>query len=360
MIKEKINTTTVRLFFSLWIFILMAAPLAARDIKLQSPDKQTIITITVSDKIYYSVLHNSKPLLKPSPISLTIDNGAVLGLKPKAKHARTRHIDRTIKPVVKEKNARIQDRYNELEIWFEGDYRLLFRAYDDAAAYRFVLDKGKKIKIFDEEVAFTFAGDHFIYFPTEKSFMSHQERMYEYIKLSAIPKEKISSLPALVDIKDGPKVALLEADLEDYPGMYLRGNNNTALTGIFPGVALKEQKVDLNRRRGDRSIRVLEHADYIAITGGKRSLPWRVLAIADEDADLITNQIVYKLASPLKLKDTSWIKPGKVAWDWWNFNNIYGVDFKAGINTRTYKYYIDFASKYGITPKKRMSASFYG
>jgi len=124
--------------------------------------------------------------------------------------------------------------------------------------------------------------------------------------------------------------------------MWLRGTASAGLTGIFPGMALKENKTS------DRDVKVSEYADYLCVTNGSRTFPWRFLAIAKDDGDLITNQMSYLLAEPNKIEDTSWIKPGKVAWDWWNAWNIYGVDFEAGVNTETYKYYIDFASKYGI------------
>jgi alpha-glucosidase len=352
--KEKKNMAVLRknligsVMFIFILAIIYPVTLFAREYQLQSPDKRMTVKLTAADKIYYSVFYDSKPIVKPSPISLTLHPGTVLGRNPKVKNTRFRTVDKKISPVVRQKNAVIIDRYNELIIFFKGDFSLIFRAYDDGAAYRFTLNKKGKVKVLNEEVKITFADNHHIYFPAEKSFFSHQERLYEYIPVTSISKNKFSSLPMLVDIKEEPKVAIAEADLEDYPGMYMRGNNNTMLTGIFPGFPLKEETVDLSKRGGDRSIRVLECADYIALIGGKRNLPWRVLVIADDDADLVTSEIIFKLAKPLQIKDTSWIKPGKVAWDWWNFNNIYGVDFEAGINTETYKYYIDFAAKYGI------------
>jgi len=329
--------------------IIVFSPLVfAETYELKSPGKRITLKITTADRIYYSVYHDSEPIITPSSISLTIGPGMVLGKNPEVKKTRSHSIDEKIIPVVQQKNAVIIDRCNELSIFFKGNFGLVFRVYDDGAAYRFILNMKNPVKVINEEVNVTFADNHHIYFPTEESFLSHQERLYEYIQLDNISSEKFSSLPVLVDIKNGPKVAIAEADLEDYPGMYLRGNKNTTLTGIFPGAALKEETVDLNRRGGDRSIRVLEYANYIALTKGKRNLPWRVLVIADKDIDLVNSEMIFKLAKPLQLKDTSWIKPGKVAWDWWNFNNIYGVDFKAGINTDTYQYYIDFASTYGI------------
>jgi alpha-glucosidase len=143
---------------------------------------------------------------------------------------------------------------------------------------------------------------------------------------------------------NGTKIAIAESDVDDYPGLWLRGTSNNALEATFPPYPLKEEL----RKNSDRDFQVTESADYLAVTTGTRTFPWRILAIAENDADLITNQLVYLLAQPSQIKDTSWIKPGKVAWDWYNANNIYGVDFKSGINTQTYKYYIDFASRYGI------------
>src|SRR5438034_345844 len=138
------------------------------------------------------------------------------------------------------------------------------------------------------------------------------------------------------------KLEIGEADVDDYPGLWLRGNSNNSLSAVFPPYPLKEE---LSK---DRDFKITQAADYIAITQGTRTFPWRLIGIAEKDGDLITNQLVYLLAKPSQVQDTSWIKPGKVAWDWYNANNIYGVNFKSGINTQTYKYYIDFASKYGI------------
>jgi alpha-glucosidase len=143
-------------------------------------------------------------------------------------------------------------------------------------------------------------------------------------------------------VGQGAKVAVAESDVEEYPGLWLRGTGGTALAATFPPYPLKE------KQENELDVRVTEAADYIAVTKGTRTYPWRVLGIVDKDTDLLTNSIVWLLEKPSQVADTSWIKPGKVAWDWWAANNLYGVDFKAGINTATYKYYIDFATKYAI------------
>jgi len=325
--------------------------LNAADYIIHSPDKHVKITVNITDSIQYSVSLDNKSLLAPSPISLTLYPDWVLGKNPKIKKVSQVSRNLTIKPTIPEKNSVIKDCYNQLELTFKGGYGLIFRAYDNGTAYRFVLsckgDNGK-IKIKNEEVRFNFNGNYNTLFPLESSFQSHQERLYEPFALADIGSDKFSSLPALTAITEGPKLLIMEADLRDYPGLYLQGTGGNGLKGIFPGYPLQEAQPKKGERGWDRNIPVTEYADYIARTDGRRSLPWRVLAIALEDKDLIHNQLVFQLAAPLQIKDTSWITPGKTAWDWWNFNNIHGVDFRAGVNTQTYKYYIDFAAKFDI------------
>jgi len=313
-----------------------------REYEVSSPDKNLRLKVNVEQKILYSVIHNSKQLIKPSPVSLTLSGNRILGAKPQVLQVTSRSVDEQIIPPIQIKSKVIAEKFNEMSIKFKGGFGLICRAYDDGAAYRFVTDIDGAIEVVTEQATFNFTGDHAIYFPEEDSFQTHSERDYKYLKLSTISDQMMCSLPALVEIENGPKVLITEADLEDYPGLYLRGGGNDSLYGKFPPFALAD------KARNDRDVPVTKRADFIAKTAGRRSFPWRVLIVAEKDGDLIENQMVYKLAKPLQLQDTSWIKPGKVAWDWWNANNIYGVDFRTGINTETYKYYIDFAAKYGI------------
>ena len=314
----------------------------AEEYELSSFNENIQLKIDINNQIEYSVTNNSKLILSPSPISLQIGKDLILGENPKVINIERKKVDEVITPTVKIKSKEIPDQYNEIKIDFEGGYSLIFRAYNDGIAYRFVTDIDKEIEVTIEKVQFNFPENYSIYFPEEESFITHSERLYKYLKLNQITDSNMCSLPALVDISNGPKVLITEADLKDYPGLYLRGNRNQSLTGLFPAYVLEERMSD------DRNPVVTKRAEYIAKTNGKRTYPWRTLIIAEKDGDLIESQMVYKLAGPCKLEDTSWIKPGKVAWDWWNANNIYGVDFKSGVNTETYKYYIDFASKYGI------------
>jgi alpha-glucosidase len=225
----------------------------------------------------------------------------------------------------------------------EGDYAVVFRAYNEGAAYRIETSLPQEnVKVYNEEAAFNFPGNYTVYYPQEDSFMSHNERKYLPVRLGDVIPAYIATLPAVVVVPNVAKVAIAESDLEDYPGLWLRGTGGNGLAATFPPYPLQEK---LQR---DRDLLVTEAADYIAVTTGKRSYPWRVIGIAEKDGDLLTNQIVYLLEKPSLVQDTSWIKPGKVAWDWWNALNVYGVDFTSGVNTATYKYFIDFAAKYNI------------
>jgi alpha-glucosidase len=318
-----------------------AAP-APAPLTMVDPTGTLQVRVDVGDTITYSVLYKKKPLIGPSAISMTLADGVVLGKGAKLASSNHARMDRPLKALVPVKSVEIPDQYNELRLSFEGDYGLTFRMYPEAVAFQWTLSRQGPVKVMSEQVEFRFIQDHHLYFPEEESLLSHSERTYKYVRLAEIDPNRFCSMPALVDVNDGPKVAITEADLLDYAGMYLRGTSGRGLVGLVPAVATKEVQ------ERDRTVRVTARADYIAQTKGPRSFPWRVLVVAPRDTDLLENQTVFKLASSSKIEDTAWIKPGKVAWDWWNANNLYGVDFRAGVNTETYKAYIDFAARYGL------------
>ncbi len=309
---------------------------------LKSPDGKTSVHIRFSDITQFEVLHNNVVIVEYSTISMDINDGTILGASPKVKKNSTNSINETIESVVPVKTKFVKNHYNGMRFDMKGDYALDFRAYDNGIAWRFLTSFKDDIKVVGEQADIKFPSDSYVYFPEETAFMSHNERYYVYEKLSDIEGNRFCSTPALVETKSGTKVLISESDLIDYPGMWLKADEDNSLKAIFPGVALKEEK------KNDRDVAVSEYADYIAVTKGTRSFPWRILAIAETDADLITNQLSFLLGERNVIEDPSWIKPGKVSWDWWNAMNLYGVDFKSGVNTESYKYYIDFAAKYGI------------
>lgn len=314
----------------------------AKAVHIVSPDHDIIVFVEVGESIQYSVSVKDVPLLQNCLIAMTLDNGIVLGQGNTLETINDTFVDELHTPVVSVKSETIRDHYTQKTFVFEQGYSLTFRVYNDAVAYRFETRLGESVTIANETVDYNFTENHAMYFPKEDSFMTHSERLYPVMNLSDISTDDFCSLPALVDNQSGPKVLITEADLVDYPGLYLRGTNSPTLKGLIPAAAAKVQQ------SGDRDVAVVERADYLAKTSGNRTFPWRVCVIAQQDKDLLENQTVYLLSAPCKLEDTDWIEPGKVAWDWWNACNITGVDFKSGVNTETYKYYIDFAAKHDI------------
>jgi alpha-glucosidase len=333
----------IALLLSITAFWTAPTSPAQSSFDLTSPDKRIEVRIRTSHGVRYDVVLKGRAILEDSSLSIDVDHKTLGKDAAKVLHSKTATHDEVIEPVVRQKFAKIRDNYNEVRLELEGGYAVTFRAYNEGVAYRLETSlPQQEVKIYGEEMNLNFSANDVVYYPQEDSFMSHNERKYLPQHLSEILPAFIATLPAVVDVGQGAKVAVAESDVEEYPGLWLRGTGGPGLAATFPPYPLKE------KRETDLNIRVVEAADYIAITKGTRTFPWRVLGIVDQDTDLLTNEIVYLLEKPSQVQDTSWIKPGKVSWDWWNANNVYGVDFKAGINTATYKYYIDFAAKYSI------------
>jgi alpha-glucosidase len=324
------------------VLLVVSSAKAQSSYDLRSPNNKIELRIRTANGIRYDVLLDGRAILQDCTLSLDVDHKK-LGTDVKVlKHSESSH-DQMLEPVVRQKFAKIRDNYKELHLDMDGGYAVTFRAYNEGVGYRLETSLPQpEVKIYGEEMSLRFTSNDVVYYPEEESFFSHNERKYLPRHLSEIEPAFIATLPAVVDVGSGAKVAIAESDLEEYPGLWLRGTSGNGLAGTFPPYPLKEK---LER---DRDVRVVESADYIAVTKGTRTFPWRIMGIAEKDGDLLTNQLTWLLAKPSQVQDTSWIKPGKVAWDWWNAWNVYGVDFKAGVNTQTYKYYIDFASKYGI------------
>ena len=224
---------------------------------------------------------------------------------------------------------------------FKSGFSLQFRVYNDGIAYRYETAFKDTITIKNEIAEIQFPAGTNSWYPLEKGFMSHNENTFIFSSLDSINSKHLASLPVLFQ-SNGTDILLTESDIEDYAGMWVRGAGSGKISGVWPAYPAEESISN------DRDLKVTKTMDYIARTNGARTFPWRVFIIGEKDGNLIENDLVYKLAAPNRLKETSWIKPGKVAWDWWNANNIYGVDFRAGLNNETYKYYIDFASRNGI------------
>ena len=239
----------------------------------------------------------------------------------------------------------IRDRCNMLRLDFRGGWAVEFRAYDDGMAYRFVTALGHDIEVLSEKVAIRFPNDYTAVVQQPGGFKTAYEEPYSLIETNGWkPGDPMSVLPVLIDTRQGYKLLLSESALSDYPCMFLEGDGANGMKGTFPKVPLAYEE------SGDRSMRILQEADYIARTKGTRAFPWRYFVIAKDDGQLIENTMTARLAEQQAIADTSWIEPGQVSWEFWNAASPYGpdVDFVAGFNTATYKYYIDFAAEYGI------------
>ena len=313
----------------------------AKDYKLTSPDGNIIVTVKAGPGLEWSAIYDGKDIISSAKAGMILADKTIPGENEMIKKAVFGKISQELIPVVPNKRSKIDDNCNTLLIYFKSGVNVQFRAYNDGVAYRFETTLKNDIIVKNEVTDIKFPQGSFSWYPLEDSFMSHNERLYMYCSLDTLGYNHLASLPTLF-VANGVNVLLTESDINDYPGMWLSDNGPGTIKGVHP-LYPEEEKM-----KGDRNVVVTKTKDFIATTKGTRTFPWRAFVIAATDGQLIESDLVWKLAAPCKIADTKWIKPGQVAWDWWNANNIYGVDFKAGLNNDTYKYYIDFASANGI------------
>lgn len=340
-----------------------------------SPNQKLKLKVDFGGEIIqYSIFYDNEKIILPSSIGMELDNGTVLGREPirSLRKGGRRSVDRMVASPLYRKDS-IHEQYNELYLQYKAGYSVVFRVYNYGVAYRFETAFKDPVVVKHEIAEFNFTEgsamgerngtEAFVPYVTRKAavngdfseqFCTSFENTYTQIPLKEMDDNRLAFLPMLVAQDYFPGdfgknyrsrfAVITEADLRDYPGMYLKHTEGNSVIGYFaPRPKTWEQG-------GHNNLQyiVKEREDYIAKTAGTRTFPWRVIAIAGQDWELVDNDLVYLLAEPSKVDDISWIKPGKVAWDWWNNWNIWGVDFKSGINNETYKYYIDFAAEKGI------------
>lgn len=329
------------------LLLIGNASLAAKEKKyvLSSPDGTLKVEISAGNELAYQVMHGNDTILSHSNIGLVLENGTIVGKTPRITGERRRKIKDNIEsPFYRFKEFVATG--NELDLKLKGGFGIIFRAYNEGVAYRFYTTQSSDIIIKEEQAEFNFKEDYTAYLPyttnDKKPMAMAFQNVYDITPLSKA-QPKLAFLPVTVDC-GSVKLTLLESDLEAYPGMFVQSQQGKyGLKGVF---APYPAKTDFYPWRKQEY--VTETTDFISRSRGSRSYPWRVLAITEKDTDMPVNNLVYALASPNRIGDTSWIKTGKVAWDWWNDWNLKGVPFKAGINMDTYKYYIDFASRNGL------------
>lgn len=317
------------------IAVATAATAAPKDYTLSSPDGGLEVKITADDGISWSLYRDGTCLLTPSRISMTLEDGTVYGTGK----------FRTAKGS--------EDDNNSLTFKFK-ECDLVFKAFDDGVAYRFISRSKNPFKVVSEQAEFSLPDDWSMYVPYvrdytdnfETQYFNSFENTYSHIRVSEWDSARLAFLPLLVEAPEGVKLCIMETDLMNYPGMYLyNGDGDTSLEGSYARYPKEMEQGGHNMLQ----MVVRSREDYIAKYDGATSFPWRIVAVSAEDKDLLANRLAYRLATPAaEGSDYSWVRPGKVAWEWWNDWNLTGVDFKTGINNDTYKYYIDFASKHGI------------
>ena len=331
------------------ILLPLAAMAADKTYTLQSPDGNLGVEVRVGNEITFSVSHGGVQLVAPSRIAMTLDGGRAFGESDKVRKVTRSQADRWIDAPVYKK-SRVREQYREMVLQFP-EFDLQVRAFDAGAAYRFVSKLKGDFLVESEQAEFRFPEDWTAWFPYvresasyEAQFYNSFENTYTYGTLSTWDPARLAFLPLAVEAPRGMKVLITESGLLDYPGMYLSNpDGGTTLRGVWAPYPKEVRQGGHNMLQGE----VQSREAYIAKASGATEFPWRIVSVSTEDRQLADNDLVWLLGKPAE-GDFSWVKPGKVAWDWWNDWNLYGVDFRAGINNDTYKYYIDFASKQGI------------
>lgn len=330
---------------------IAAGVVNAKEYTLSSPDGHLRLTVDAGKRLTWSLMHDSTKVIAPSPISLSISDGKVLGASPRVKKVSTRKVDTSFATPFYKKSE-VKDVYNELTLRLSDGLSVIFRAYDDGAAYRLSLDGKGARRVTSEEAVFNFAGDYKTYVPyvndlrdADYPYSYSFESYYDESPISEMYADSLAIVPLLVELPHGKKALIMEGDVEGYPGMFLvKGENANSIEARFAPEPLSEKIGGFS----ELNLIPVETAPYIAKLEGPVTLPWRAVTVVTSDSQLADSDMAQRLASPSRIADTSWIKPGKVAWDWWNNWNVTGVDFPAGINTPTYKYYIDFAAENGL------------
>jgi len=331
----------------MWIIALLTCFFAAAKAQkhlLNSPDQKLTVEVELNQGISVKLLKGNEEMVNFSGLSLQAISSNPDFTKFQVKKVLRNSVNETVKPVIREKSETYVNLYNEMQIVFKSGYSIAFRLFNEGFAYRFATSVKDSLIILKENLNIQLSENDSLRFQPSKSFNSSYETPYEFRKISAIENENLCHLPALVEKQNGNFVMITEADLYHYPGLWLTGTGKAELKATNPPFPKKYRYTGNIYDHGQ----IDEKEDFIAQVEGSRTYPWRIFAVAEKEAELISNNMVYLLASPTELQDVSWIKSGVVMFDWWGKSNIYGVDFKAGVNTETAKYYIDFCAAHGF------------
>ncbi len=336
----------------LLLFLKLMPLNAARQYELYSPDHRLKISISAEDRVQIVVMKNDRQVIRLSDIDLLIeDHPFNSGIRSTG----TRIVNEEQHPVIREKRAVVNDRCNELTIEFKSRSGIIIRAYDDGFAWRFYTHyDDDSITVVNETGRLDFNAGDSLYVSVIKprtdanvdGFHTSFEEDFVHRSPHDLTPSQLAYLPLYTRTSGGFSIAFTESDLFDYPGLFVGGGegNTQSLVCRFPGYPAKTRVFgDLYKQE-----LVTERAPCLAKTAGQRKFPWRVFIIGEHDGDLVNSDMVYRLASGSRIENTDWIKAGKITDEWIVNSILYGVNFKSGINTDTYKYYIDFAHRFGL------------
>ena len=328
------------------LFCLMAITASAGNYEVSSPNGKVKVTVNTDETVKWSVDYDGRQVLLPSAIDISLTQGKkTLGLGKVGKVAKQRINGSFQNPFYKKQT--ISDEYGQLLLYTTQKFTIEVRAYDDGAAYRLISGHNKPLEVNDETVEFCFAADYQAFVPYVNDNRSGErysysfESYYDETPLSKMYKDSLSITPLAVCLPDGMKAIVMDAGLENYPGLFLKKGEGHVLKSEFAPYPIEQEVLGHN----GLNLVPKKRAGFIAKLNGAQALPWRAVVITEKDADILNCDMAQRLAPACRIADTSWIRPGKVAWDWWNSCNVTGVDFKSGMNTDTYLYYIDFAAK---------------
>lgn len=328
--------------FTLLCTLMLACAAEAKTVEAASPDGNLRLAVDVADRITYGLWSGEDKILENCTLSLTLAD-RTLGEKPRLRSVKRSSADEVLERRNPTKNASVRNRYNAVRLNFAGGYAVEFRLFDDGAAYRFVTSLPGEVEVMGEACRLGFPAGSEAWLSEVDGFRSMYEEPYTRVATAEYDStDRMSYLPVLVGMPGGKKVLLAESGVRDYPCMFVRGDGAGGFESLFPRVPKEYAPA------GDRNLKIVAEEPYIARTQGTRTFPWRVAVVAEKDAALLENELVWLLAEPAADADWEWVKPGLVSWDWWNGMRLTGVDFRAGRNTESYRYYIDFAARYGI------------
>lgn len=323
--------------------MLCSLNLEAKEIETLSPDKKLKLNVSVSETVSMQVHSGPELLFEVKDISLDTNKGTLPARKAKISNIKRLAVTRMIVPEIKEKRAVIPELYNETLVEFKDKSKLQFRVYNDGVAYRLITDLPGELIVNNEHAEFVFDKASSVIYQQDENMNSDYEAPYVTKALPELTGKSMGNLPALVRLPSSKNVLFLESFTKEYPCMWIKKGKENLEAHFWNYPKEYNIKGDSKSRR-----RILACEDYIAKTTAARDFPWRVFAIANNDIELLNNQLVYLLAPECQIKDPSWIKTGWVTFDWWARRALYDVDFKAGINTETAKYMIDFAADFGV------------